>query len=160
MGSNSKQLKSIVMKKFKTVLTAIIMLFATSAFAAGGENVSPKVKAAFENDFSKASQVNWEKTSDFYFASFMLNGVRVDAAYDESGELVGTSRHISADQVPLSISLAISEKYAGYQVAKTALELNFEGQTRYYIAVENEKLSVKLKCLSNGDLEVESKTKK
>lgn len=148
------------MKKFKTVLTAIVMLFATSAFAAGGENVSPKVKAAFESNFSKASQVNWEKTSDYYFASFLLNGIRVDAAYDESGELVGTARHISADLVPLSVSLAISEKYAGYQVAKTALELNFEGQTRYYVTVENEKQSVKLKCLSDGGLQVESKTKK
>lgn len=148
------------MKKFKTVLTAIVMLFATSAFAIGGENVSPKVKEAFKNDFSKASQVDWEKTSDFYFATFMLNGIRVDAAYNESGELVGTSRRISADQMPLSISLAISEKYAGYQVAKTAIELNFEGQTRYYITVENEKLSVKLKCLSSGGLEVENKIKK
>jgi hypothetical protein len=148
------------MKKFKTVLTAIVMLFATSAFATGSENVTPRVKAAFENDFSKAKQVNWEKTSDFYFASFMLNGVRVDAAYNESGELVGTSRSIFADQMPLSVSLAISEKYAGYQVAKTALELNFEGQTRYYITVQNEKQSLQLKCLVSGDVEVESKTKK
>ena len=40
------------MKKFKIVLTAIVMLFAGSAFAMEPENVSPKVKAAFESDFS------------------------------------------------------------------------------------------------------------
>ncbi|HAO45652.1 MAG TPA: hypothetical protein DCQ97_01915 [Chitinophagaceae bacterium] len=160
MGSYLKQLKRIVMKKFKTVLTAIVMLVASSAFAAGSENVSPRVKAAFASDFAKAKQVNWEKTSDFYFASFVLNGVRVDAAYNEDGDLVGTSRSISADQMPLNVSLAIAEKYAGYQVSANALELNYEGQTRYYVTVENEKQFIKLKCLSNGDLDVEGKTKK
>ena len=148
------------MKKFKTGLTAIVMLFASSAFAMGPENVSPKVKAAFENDFSKASKVNWEKTSDFYFASFTLNNVKVDAAYNEEGELVGTARGISAEQMPLNVSLAIAEKYDGYKVDKTAIELTYEGQTRYYITIENESQVLKLKCYSNADLEVESKTKK
>lgn len=148
------------MKKFKTVLTAIVMLFAASAFAMGGENVSPKVKAAFESDFSKASEVSWEKKSDFYFATFMLNNIRVDAAYNEAGELVGTSRTISSDQVPLSILMAVNESYNGYQVSKTATELTFGGQTRYYITVSNSSKVVKLKAYINGDLEVEGKTKK
>ena len=110
------------MKKFKMVLTAIVMLFAGSAFAMEPENVSPKVKAAFERDFSKASKISWEKTSDFYFASFTLNDVRIDAAYNEDGELLGTARVISAEQMPLSVSLAIAEKYAGYRAEKTAIE--------------------------------------
>ena len=148
------------MKKFKTVLTAIVMLFAGSAFAMEPENVSPKVKAAFESDFSKASKISWEKTSDFYFASFTLNDVRIDAAYNEDGELLGTARVISAEQMPLSVSLAIAEKYAGYRVEKTAIELTYEGQTRYYISVENEHQIVKLKCFSNADVEVERKIKK
>ncbi len=148
------------MKKFKIVLTAIVMLFAGSAFASEPENVSPKVKAAFESDFSKASKISWEKTSDFYFASFTLNDVRIDAAYNEDGELLGTARVISAEQMPLSVSLAIAEKYAGYRVEKTAIELTYEGQTRYYISVENEHQIVKLKCFSNADVEVERKIKK
>ncbi len=148
------------MKKFKIVLTAIVMLFASTAFAMDPENVSPKVKAAFESDFSKATRVNWEKTSDFYFASFTLNNVKVDAAYNEEGELVGTSRCISAEQMPLNVSLAITEKYAGYKVDKTAIELTYEGQTRYYVTVESTNQVIKLKCFSNADLEVESKTKK
>ena len=148
------------MKKFKTVLTAIVMLFASTAFAMEPEIVSPKVKAAFENDFAKASQVSWEKSSDFYFASFTLNNVKVDAAYNEEGELVGTSRRITAEQMPLSISLAIAEKYAGYQLDKTAVELTYEGLTRYYVTVENESQVLQLKCYSDGEIMVERKTKK
>lgn len=148
------------MKKFKIVLTAIVMLFASSSFAMGPEKVTKVVKAAFENDFSKARQVNWEKSSDFYFASFTLNGVDVDAAYTEQGELIGTSRKISAEQIPLCVSLSIAEKYPGYKVNTSVTELTFEGVTRYYVHVLNESQLLKLKCYSNGDLEVVHKTKK
>ena len=148
------------MKKFKIVLTAIVMLLSISSFATEPEKVSPVVKAAFENDFSKASQVIWEKSNEFYFASFTLNNVHVDAAYTETGELVGTSRKIPADQMPLSISLAIAEKYEGYQTDNPVIELTFEGVTRYYVSVSNMSQSLKLKCYSNGDLEEESKIKK
>jgi len=147
------------MKKIKTVLTAIALLFTISSFAMEPEKVSAVVKAAFENDFSKASQVSWEKSNDFYFASFTLNNLNVDAAYTESGELVGTSRKISAELMPLNISMAIAEKYAGYQVDKSVIELTFEGVTRYYVNVSNKNEAVKLKCYSTGELDVERKTK-
>ncbi len=148
------------MKKFATVLTAIVMLFATSSFAMDGDNVTAKVKAAFETDFSKAKQVNWEKISDFYFASFQLNDVSIDAAYNEEGELVGTSRKIASAQIPLSVSLELAKKYFEYTISEHAYELNFEGQTSYYITAENSKQALSLKCYSNGDIEVTSKTKK
>ena len=148
------------MKKIKTVLTAIVMLLSVSSFANGPEKVTAVVKAAFENDFSKAGQVSWEKTSDFYFASFTLNDVKVEVAYTEAGELIATSRRISMEQAPLSVSMAVAEKYAGYKVDKSVLELTFEGVTRYYVNVENAEQSLKLKCYSNGELEVDRKTKK
>jgi len=149
------------MKKFKIVLTGIVMLFAISSFATEPDpvKISQVVKTAFENDFSKASQVIWQKSNEFYFASFTLNNVNVDAAYTESGELIGTSRRISVDQMPLSISLAIAEKYKGYKVDESVVELTFEGTTRYYVNVSNESHELKLKCYSNGDLDIERRTK-
>ena len=148
------------MKKIKTIVTAAAMLFAVTAFATEPIRVSPVVKAAFEKDFANAEQVNWEKTSDFYFATFTLGNVSVDAAYTNDGELVGTARRITTDQVPLAVSLAIGERYAGYKIDKSAVEMNFEGQTRYYVTIANDSQVLKLKCLSNGDLDVERKTKK
>lgn len=147
------------MKKFKTILTAIVMLFALSSFATEPEKVTQVVKTAFEEDFSKATQVNWKKSNDFYFASFMLNNERVDAAYNEEGELLGTSRNITSEQMPLSVSMAIAEKYKGYKLANSAIELTFAGQTRYYITIGDNKQVLNLKCFSNGDIEVESKSK-
>ena len=148
------------MKKFKTVLTAIVMLLSATAFATGPEKVSVVVKAAFEGDFAKASQVSWQKSNDFYFATFKLNNVHVDAAYNVQGELIGTSRMIDKDQLPLAVSLSLAELYEGYKVEESVIELNFEGITRYYVKVSNARKEIKLKCYSNGDLEIESKTKK
>ena len=155
------------MKKIKTVLTAIVMLLSISSFATetkqvspDPEKVTPVVKAAFESDFSKATLVKWEKTDEFYFASFLLNNEKVDAAYTEKGELIGTSRRISADQMPLSISVVLADNYGGYEVDNSVVELTHESVTRYYVTVSNKSQTVKLKCYSNGELEVESKTKK
>ena len=111
-GSYFKPKKSIVMKKLRTVFAAAALLLATSAFATKGpEKVSPLVKAAFEKSFTGALNVNWEKKQDFYFAHFELNSKEVSVAYNENGELLGTSRIIEATQLPLSIGLAISDNY-------------------------------------------------
>jgi hypothetical protein len=161
MKQHLLNLKSIVMKKLQTILAALTLLVATSAFAANGpEKVSAVVKKAFEQQFNNASNVSWEKSDDFYFASFKLNDKNVSVAYNEAGELVGASRVITAAELPLSVSLAIKEKYKDYSMANTASEITYEGQTSYTITVENSKQVLNLKCLSNGDISVVSKNKK
>lgn len=148
------------MKKIKTALTAIVLLFAISAFTMDPGKVSPIVKAAFENDFPNVVKVNWETNGDFYFASFLFNNEKSEAAYNEEGELVATSRNMLTAQVPLNILLAIAREYKGYNVDKTAVEITYQGFLRYYVTVENSTHIYKLKCLSDGELEVDRKTKK
>ncbi len=148
------------MKKLKTVLAAAVMLFSASAFAANGDNVTAPVKAAFKKDFSTATYVTWEKVSDFYFAKFTLNNITIDAAYNEDGDLVGTSRRLEVSQLPLKVSVALSQKYEGYALSGDVLELTFEGQTNFYVTAENEKQMLVLKCASGGDITIENKTRK
>jgi hypothetical protein len=156
-----KKQKSIVMKKLKTVFAAVAILLATSAFAASGpEKVSEKVKSAFENSFTGASNVTWEKSNDFYFASFTLNSKEVSVAYSENGELVGVSRLIATSQLPLNVSMAIANRYKSYKLYNTATELVYEGETSYSLTIEDGKQILKLRCSSNGDITVAGKIKK
>jgi len=74
--------------------------------------------------------------------------------------LLGTSRALESSQLPLSVCLALSKKYNGYDVAKKVLELTFEEETRYYVTVSNNTHIVKLKCSANGEISVEKKIKK
>ncbi len=147
------------MKKLMTILTAIVLLFSASAFAAAGDKVTARVKVAFEKDFQKAQNVSWEKTGDFYFASFLMNDLSVNAAYNETGELVGTSRKIATSQLPLTISLALSKKYSGCTIHGDVTEISFDGETHYLVTVANTKQSLELNFRTNGEASVDKKIK-
>jgi hypothetical protein len=148
------------MKKLGTIFTAAVMLFTSVAFATDSDKVNARVKAAFSSDFSTAVAVNWEKISDFYFATFTIHDIEVNAAYNEDGDLVGTSRPLESSQLPVTVSLAIAKKYGGYTISRKALELTFEGETRYYLTVSNDEQALKLRCSTAGNIEVERKMKK
>jgi hypothetical protein len=148
------------MKKLRTLFAAAILV-ATSAFASpGSDKVSERVKKEFEKNFAGVSNVKWQVKDDFYFATFDLNAKEINAAYNMAGELVGVSRTLETGQLPLSISFALAERYAGYRVAKTVTEITYEGQTSYYVNVENDKKFLKLKCTGNGEISIDKKTKK
>ena len=100
------------------------MLFTTIAFASEGSKITAKVTGAFEKDFQKAKNVNWEKAKDYYFASFIFNDHDLNAVYNEEGELLGTSRKIATAQLPLNISLTLSQKYNDYLMQEYATELS------------------------------------
>lgn len=148
------------MKKVTTILTAIVLLFSATAFATKGDSVTDQVKGAFEKDFGKTRNVTWQKNGDFYFASFLMNDMAVNAAYNDDGQLVGTSRKIALTQVPLSVSLALSEKYSQYTIPDQVTELTFDGDTMYQVFVSDEKKTLQLKIRANGDISVEKKIKK
>jgi hypothetical protein len=148
------------MKKITTLLTAAILLVATSAFAMEGEKATPVVKEGFKKDFIAASSANWKKVSDFYFVDFTISGKNITAAYNEDGELLGTSQNVNAQQLPVAVTAAIAEKYGNYKLSDAATEVNFEGTTNYYVVVENGKQSLELKCNAEGDISVEKRTKK
>ncbi len=148
------------MKKLVTLLTAAMMLLCSFTFAFDSDNVNSTIKAAFLNDFASAKNVSWKKTSDFYFATFMLNSNEINAAYNEDGELVGTSRTVASSSIPMDITLQLAKKYEGYSVAKKVLELSFEGTTRYYVTIMNDAYALKLKCTANGNVEVERKIRR
>lgn len=136
------------------------MLFSATAFAGKGDSVTEQVKGAFEKDFIKAKNVTWQKTGDFYFASFVMNDMTVNAAYNDDGQLVGTSRRVALTQVPMSVSLALSQKYSEYTIPDQVTELSYDGETIYQVFVSNEKKTLQLKIRANGDISVEKKIKK
>jgi hypothetical protein len=137
-----------------------VLLLSTSAFATESNEVNARVKTAFQKDFSKATAVNWEAKENFFFAEFKVNNVEFSAAYNEDGQLVATSRPVKMEQLPMAVTLSLNEKYAGYTFANNITEVTFERQTNYYLSVANDKQILRLKVSVNGDINVESKTKR
>ncbi len=147
------------MKTLTTLLTAFVLLLSSASFATPGDHVSTTVKIAFEKDFTKARNVSWQNTGDFYFANFVMNGIETDAAYSDAGELVGTSRKISLAQLPLNINLSVTQQYEDYTLRDAITELSFNGETQYYITIDNAKQSLRVRCKTSGEIFVEKKVK-
>lgn len=153
--------KKYNMKKLTTTVAAIAMLFSATLFAADkeGVKVNESVKASFQKGFLNATQVSWKQKGDVFFASFMFNDHNAEAAFNEKGDLIAMSYSIATIQMPLAISVAITNKYPGFAVGTMATEITYENQTNYYVNIADGKKMLRLKCAVNGDITVDSKKK-
>lgn len=148
------------MKKLTVILTALVLFISASSFAPNEEIVSAKIKSAFEKTFTSASEVKWNKSHGFYFASFKINEQIFSAAFNEEGELLGATRNITLSQLPLNISLILQSNYPGYSMTESVTEMTTEGQTNYYITAENSKRIVTIKASASGEVTIEKKIRK
>ena len=148
------------MKKVTTILAATILFFTATAFATAPEVASTTVKAAFTKDFAKAENATWQKKENVYFVSFMLNEKSVTVAYNENGEIAGTSRIIKKEELPMGVALQIAKNYSGYEIGNAITEVSANGQTSYYFSADSKKQLLNLKADSDGQISVESKMKK
>ena len=148
------------MKKVTTILAATILFFTATAFASAPEEATATVKTAFTKDFAKAQNATWRKTENIYFVNFTLNEKNVTVAYDENGEIAGTSRIIKKDELPMGVALQIAKSYSGYEIGNAITEVSANGHTSYYFTANSNKQLLNLKAESDGEISVESKMKK
>jgi hypothetical protein len=117
-------LKFKPMKKlFITAATAI--LFSVTAFAADGgkktpitgeDKISYVVLSQFDAQFSTAKNPAWTVTSNLEKVTFRLDGAKMTAFYDLSGEYLGTTQTIAFKNIPYYAQEDVTAKYAGYTV--------------------------------------------
>jgi hypothetical protein len=148
------------MKKLTTILAAVAMIISTSAFAGTGVNVTEKVDKAFKENFTGATNVTWTKTNDFYFAHFEMNNDDVSVAYNEDGDLLGTSHLINQSALPQAVTYSLKEKYDDFKISPSVTEVELLGKISYFITLETRSGIVRLKCSDAGTIAVEKTTKK
>lgn len=57
----------------------------------------------FTNDFSKATEVKWSRSSNYIIASFSMREVKVKAYYTLEGILIGTAKSLNSSQIPAMV---------------------------------------------------------
>ena len=126
-----------------TALTAISIF--TSAFAQDKNVVSSQVVSAFENDFQKATDVNWVAAPKFTQATFMLDGKKMNAFYDNFNEMIGTSHKASFEDLSERAKQKIAKKYSDYTVTEV-IAFQCEDENCYYVSAQNgfQKLILKI----------------
>lgn len=147
------------MKKLATILTALVLFIGTQSFTPA-ETVTATVQQSFTRHFGSVATVVWEKTGDYYFATFTINERETTAAYDESGNLIGTSRRIPMGLLPLKVTTSINEQYQGFSLSTEATEIIYGDEVIYYFSAQNDSKFFKLKATPDGSLTVMDKMRK
>ena len=78
--------------------------------------VSIESKDSFGVDFPKASDISWERTSEFDQVNFISDGQRLTAYYDSDGSLIGTTTTRKLTDLPEKSQKILADKYADYKV--------------------------------------------
>lgn len=142
-------------KLFFTALLAVSVV--VSAFAA--DKINSVTVNNFEAAFKKASNVSWITRKDFTKATFVLNSVRMEALYSLDGDLIGTSKGVTLEELPVNAKRNFAKKYNSYTVREA---IRFEGNDEgaYYISGENEKQSVIFKVSDHNQVSIVKRLKK
>ena len=131
-----------------------MLLFVAGSFLASATTtpnnnteVNAAVKAAFANSYAQAREVSWTVSENLYKATFALDGVYMNAFYSEEGTLMGISRNLSLQQLPLVLQSSLKEMCVDGWISELFEMVTDEG-TAYYVTFEtaNDKRSLK----SNG----------
>ncbi len=126
-----------------TALTAISIF--TSAFARDKNIISSKVVTAFENEFQKATNVSWVAAPTFTQASFTIDGKKMNAFYDVTNEMIGTSHKADFENLSEKAKQRIAKKYSDYTITEV-IAFQSQEENCYYVSAQNglEKLILKV----------------
>ena len=147
------------MKKL-IVLSSLLLALVSSSFASGtiafaGEN-------HFKKTYAAATNVTYKQVNEFTEVNFTLNGEKLQAFYDEEGNLVATSKHILIAQLPQAAQDCLkSDKYKDFDVTEVIQYEQADNATHsYYINLENDKQKVILNVTAKGSISVFKKSRK
>ena len=122
----------------KKVFMAAFMVVAigSSAFALDVNKLSYKMKNIFEQEFYGAENVIWSIEEKYTKASFTMGEEKVQAFFTAEGEMIGFSRYVTLNQLPLNAIQKIKKDYASYKVIES-IEFNQDGEKSYYVSLQN-----------------------
>jgi hypothetical protein len=121
----------------KLFIAALFVVAAgTSAFAFDATKVSYRVKNSFETLFNNAQNVEWATKENFIKASFILDDQKVEAFFDNNGELIGESRKIEFKKLPANAVRKIKKDFASYTVTES-IQFDQNGERSYYVSLSD-----------------------
>ena len=149
------------MKKIIAVLTLVASMFSVQAFATGEENVTQKAISAFTKEFPGATYAKWEpvKGYDLYSVRFYYENQGYLAYIDLAGEIVGSARLVTPNNLPFKVSQVIKQNYSDAQILKIE-ELTMENGLSYIFTMEHKGQRVVLRVYSDGNFQKLPKEKK
>ena len=134
------------MKKIITIL-ALVLTVSTSFAFTGPESVSRQALNTFSSDYAGATDEIWTINKDFYQVAFTLDGKRMFAFYNKSGDFIAITHNISSVQLPGGLKKSL-KKLMGNRWITDLFEVSHDNETSWYVTLETADQKIILK--SNG----------
>ena len=147
------------MKKMIVAAVVLLMTGMTSAFAGKSGGGSEEAMKSLNKEFASAKNVKWEQSKDYLKASFTINNQVLFAVYNNNGELQSVMRNIVSEQLPITLMTNLKSGYSDYWITDL-YEMAADGQTTYYVTLENPDTKITLKSNSEYNWTVSGKTAK
>jgi hypothetical protein len=144
------------MKKLLAILASTFIVVSSFAF---DPNVNEKVLKSFNETFSTAEDVKWEKFEKYYTVSFYQSGIQSKVNYDHSGTMLSSLRYYAPQLLPLNIYNRIKKSYAKKEMFGVT-EVTFNNEVVYYVKLQDEKKWITLKIDGVGNAELVESYKK
>ena len=138
----------------KLFITALVAVSISVSSFANGTNVTIMVMNHFSSDFRGAENVKWTVTSKFTKAVFEMEGKKMEAFYNTSGEFVGISSAIHFAKLPKKAIKALAVQYppAIYKLEECIEFTNADEEKNYYVSFLTEKGKVIVQINSYGNI--------
>ena len=147
------------MKKLLTAVVLSSVLLMNTAFANKNENVSYQVENAFKKEFTQATDVSWQKTDNYYKASFKINSEIMTAFFTPEGEYIAVVRNVLSTQLPITLQNSLKKEYEDYWITDL-FEFARPDSNGYFITVQNADQVVILQSTNGYSWSTYSKSKK
>ena len=146
------------MKKIFVLLAVVVLTVSTQA------STSPIIEnevvtAAFQKQFTDATDVSWTQKNDLYLVSFKYNNDRMLAWYRPDGAVEAVQRMVQLEQMTYLASSAVQELSKDKALLSIA-EISKEGELFYLVKTDDEKCVSVYKVTATGEYTRIDKTKK
>ncbi len=137
---------------FGLVLTISIFLSACSgAQSIKQSEVPTAVMKAFQEKFSQAKSVAWEKESETELeAEFKLNGDEMSANFAQDGTWLETESEIKQKDLPEAVKSTLKREFADYEVEECEKVATPEQAEAYELELEKGENTIEVVMDKNG----------
>jgi len=149
------------MKKilFAAAVSLYCLLIALTSNAQGIQ-VPAEVQNSFNAHFKNAQMSRWVAIQDSHVATFTMDGQNWrDAYFTNDGDFKGVGRHITPDQLPITVQEKLNNDYGTFDIIELYQFDCTETGTCYFATMRNEKSNLTLKLDDLGYVAYSKKDK-
>ncbi|NOX86420.1 MAG: hypothetical protein GXO86_10745 [Chlorobi bacterium] len=101
----------------KALIIGMGLLLAFSFNSCEQEKVPEKIKAAFNQKFPGAKEVDWDmEKNNVWEAEFEMNEKEMSATFDQNGKWLETETEIEEDELPAAVKETLNSQFKDYEV--------------------------------------------